>query len=171
VSGCYSCYGCYGAAPARPAAGGGGGGGGAGGGGGGGGARVDPSLMPRNEAEADAVRDALKKLRKKRQQRRDDDEASSDTLVSTTQRAAQITVRLPADARLYVDNVFCPLTSSTRSFPTPPLQPGRDFYYTLRAEVTRNGETLVRSQRVTVGAGRQVNVEFNDFESVRTAQR
>jgi len=126
--------------------------------------------VPRNESEADAVRDALRRLRKKREERRDEQD-SSDTLISATPRAAQITVRLPADARLYVDNVFCPLTSSTRSFPTPALQPGRDFYYTLRAEVTRDGETRVQSQRVAVGAGRQVNVEFNNFGSVRTAQR
>src|SRR5262249_31583754 len=151
--GCYGCYG--GAAPRPPAAGGG--------------ARVDPSLVPRNEAEADAIRDALKKLRQKKE--KEEAQAPSGTLVSSSPRAARITVNLPADARLYIDNVFCPLTSSTRSFPTPPLQPGREVYYTLRAEVTREGQTRVQSQRITVGAGRQVNVEFNNFAPVQTAQR
>jgi uncharacterized protein (TIGR03000 family) len=130
---------------------------------------VDPNLVPRSEAEADAIRDALKKLRKKKAPEETQD--SSGTLVSTAPRAARITVSLPADARLYVDNVFCPLTSATRSFPTPPLEPGREFYYTLRAEVTRDGQTRVQSQRITVGAGRQVNVEFSNFGPVRTAQR
>jgi uncharacterized protein (TIGR03000 family) len=124
--------------------------------------------VPQNKAEADAVRDALKKLRQKKQE---ETQAPSDTLVSSSPQPARITVQLPADARLYVDNVFCPLTSSTRSFPTPPLEPGREFYYTLRAEVTRDGRTRVQSQRVIVGAGRQVSVEFNDFGSLRTAQR
>jgi uncharacterized protein (TIGR03000 family) len=124
--------------------------------------------VPRNEAEADAIRDALKKLRQKK---KEENPAPSDTLVSSSPRPARITVNLPTDARLYIDNVFCPLTSSTRSFPTPPLQPGREFSYTLRAEVTRDGQTRVQSQRITVGAGRQVNVEFNNFGPVLTAQR
>jgi uncharacterized protein (TIGR03000 family) len=114
----------------------------------------------------------LRKLRKIPPPRfKDETQASSGTLVSTAPRAARITVYLPAEAQLYVDNVFCPLTSATRSFPTPPLQPGREFYYTLRAEVTRDGQTRVQSQRITVGAGRQVSVEFNNFGPVRTAQR
>jgi uncharacterized protein (TIGR03000 family) len=125
--------------------------------------------VPRNEAEADAIRDALRKLRQKK--KAPEETQTSGTLVSTAPQAARITVYLPADAQLYVDNVFCPLTSSTRSFPTPPLQPGREFYYTLRAEVLRDGQTRVQSQRVVVGAGRQVSVEFNDFGPVRTAQR
>jgi uncharacterized protein (TIGR03000 family) len=133
---------------------------------------VDPNLVPQNEAEADAIRKALKKLRQLPPPRlKDGNETSADTLVSTAPRAARITVNLPADARLWVDNVFCPLTSATRSFPTPPLEPGREFYYTLRAEVTREGQTRVQTQRITVGAGRQVNVEFNNFDSLRTAQR
>jgi hypothetical protein len=33
--------------------------------------------------------------------------------------------------------------------------------------VTRNGQTRVQSQRVTVSSGRQVRVEFNNFSRVK----
>lgn len=85
--------------------------------------------------------------------------------------AARVTVKLPADARLYVDGVKCPLTSATRSFDTPELDAGRSYYYTLKAEVDRDGETRVARQRVLVEAGKQVTVEFKDLPVVQTASR
>jgi uncharacterized protein (TIGR03000 family) len=92
-------------------------------------------------------------------------------LVSTTPAAARITVRVPEDARLFVDDVACPLTSATRAFDTPVLQPGREYYYTLRAEITRNGERRTESKRVVVAPGRRVTVEFKNFSALETAQR
>lgn len=83
---------------------------------------------------------------------------------------ARVTVKLPADARLYVDGVPCTLTSTTRSFNTPDLSAGQRYYYTLKAEVVRNGETVGKSQRVLVEAGKDVTVEFKDLP-VRTASR
>src|SRR5207302_2379797 len=38
---------------------------------------------------------------------------------------ARVTVRLPAEARLWVDGVACPLASETRTFATPQLQAGQ----------------------------------------------
>lgn len=84
---------------------------------------------------------------------------------------ARVTVKLPADARLYVDGVLCPLTSATRSFNTPELDAGQRYYYTLKAQVVRDGETLSSTpQRVLVEAGKQVTVEFKDLP-VQTASR
>ena len=68
---------------------------------------------------------------------------------------------LPADAKLYVDNVLCTLTSSQRSFATPKLAPGQKYYYTLRVELSQNGQTMSRSQQVTLQAGQHVQVNFN----------
>jgi uncharacterized protein (TIGR03000 family) len=85
--------------------------------------------------------------------------------------AAQITVKLPASARLWVDQVECPLTSSVRSFKTPTLAPNQTYAYTLRVELQRDGETVSDRQRVLVSAGRQVEVDFTRLGSVTTAQR
>lgn len=77
--------------------------------------------------------------------------------------SARITVKLPADARLYVDGELCPLTSDTRSFTTPELVAGQKYYYALKAEVVRGGESRTARKRVIVEAGKDVAVEFTEL--------
>ena len=89
----------------------------------------------------------------------------------TAPAGARVTVRLPADAKLYVDNVSCPLTSSVRTFDTPGLEPGRQYFYELRAVVSREGRDVTESKRVIVEAGRESAVDFGEMRDVRTAQR
>jgi uncharacterized protein (TIGR03000 family) len=67
-----------------------------------------------------------------------------------------VTISAPDTARVYVDGVYCPV----RSFNTPALQPGREYYYDLRVEMVRDGQTQTQNRRVTVAAGRQVSVSF-----------
>jgi uncharacterized protein (TIGR03000 family) len=83
---------------------------------------------------------------------------------------AQITVKLPSDARLYVEDVLCPLTSATRSFETPALDAGQRYYYTLKAEVVRDGQKRTARKRVVVEAGKEITVEFADLP-LRTVSR
>src|SRR5258708_25198514 len=73
---------------------------------------------------------------------------------------ARITVELPEDAKLTVDGVACPLTSSTRTLETPELQPGQKYTYTLEAKVVRNGETIAASRRVVFESGKMISVDF-----------
>lgn len=126
------------------------------------------SMVPRTEAERKAVRDALKKAREKAPGGGGN---GGEEEVISAPRPAVVTVQVPADAALYIDNVRCPLTSATRSFQTPALDPGREYYYTVRAEIVRDGQRRTQSQRVIVGAGRQVSVEFNNFAALQTASR
>jgi uncharacterized protein (TIGR03000 family) len=85
---------------------------------------------------------------------------------------ARITVKLPSDARLWVDQVECPLTSEVRAFNTPALRAGNIYAYTMRIRYQRDGQAVEDQQRVLVAAGRQVNVDFtNSNGSVATAQR
>jgi uncharacterized protein (TIGR03000 family) len=126
-------------------------------GGNGGYAAASPDTTPSTKAEQEAVRDLLKKLRNK-----------SDESRWNAPAPARVTVRLPADARLYVNGVACPLTSDTRSFVTPRLRPGQRYAYTLRAEVRREGRTVAETRRVNVAAGRRVRVNF-DFSPQLTA--
>jgi uncharacterized protein (TIGR03000 family) len=90
-------------------------------------------------------------------------EADFTRLTTEGRDVARVTVKLPSDARLYVDNIVCPLTSDTRTFNTPELDVGRSYFYTLKAEVVRDGEKLTRSTRVVVEAGKDVTVEFKDL--------
>jgi uncharacterized protein (TIGR03000 family) len=89
----------------------------------------------------------------------------SQPAVANPKDAAQITVRLPGDSKLFVDNTPCPLTSGIRTFSTPKLEQGKKYFYTLKAEAIQNGQTVVQSQRVTMTAGQQVNVDFGNINS------
>jgi uncharacterized protein (TIGR03000 family) len=84
---------------------------------------------------------------------------------------ARVVVQLPADARLFVDDDPCPLTSAKRSFNTPDLRPGVTYHYTIRAEVTRDGRAVTESKRVTVRAGEETVVEFGDLRPIVAASR
>jgi uncharacterized protein (TIGR03000 family) len=68
---------------------------------------------------------------------------------------ATLVINLPADAKLTVDGTATTQTSARRVFNSPPLEPGSDYYYNLKAEITRDGHTYAQTQRVTVRAGRQ----------------
>jgi uncharacterized protein (TIGR03000 family) len=85
----------------------------------------------------------------------------------STPTPAHVVVNLPADAKLFVDGVACPLTSAQRAFDTPPLEPGRTYYYSIRAE----GRSLAETKRVTVRAGKETVVEFESKTAVTTASR
>jgi len=129
----------------------------------------DSSLVPQTEREKAAVRDALKQLR---QPPEAGDKGNSFVNQGENERKAEITVHLPANARLYVDNVPCPLTSSKRTFKTPELEPGKKYFYILRAEVVQNGQTLSENLRVILIPGQQVRVEFTNLTpQTRTVQR
>jgi uncharacterized protein (TIGR03000 family) len=74
--------------------------------------------------------------------------------------AATIRVRLPADARLTIDGDATVSTGAARRFASPPLTAGRTYYYTLAAEVLRDGRRLTVTHRVAVRAGQESAVEL-----------
>jgi uncharacterized protein (TIGR03000 family) len=96
-----------------------------------------------------------------------------DGLGRTSQKAsprqATVVVHLPAEAKLYVDGKSANLTSKTRSFVTPELQKGQDYYYTVKAEVRRDGVTREHSQRVFVRAGTVAHVDLDPLNPVDVA--
>ncbi|MBN9123000.1 MAG: TIGR03000 domain-containing protein, partial [Planctomycetes bacterium] len=76
---------------------------------------------------------------------------------------ATITVKLPADAALFVDDRRSPSKDPVRSFSTPPLPAGREFAYVIRAEVVRNGQPETLTQKVPFKAGERVVVDFTSL--------
>jgi uncharacterized protein (TIGR03000 family) len=75
-------------------------------------------------------------------------------------KRALVIVQCPADARLYLDNLLTAGGTNLRTFYTPELERGVNYYYTLRVEVPRDGRVLTESQRVYFQAGREVRVSF-----------
>jgi uncharacterized protein (TIGR03000 family) len=83
---------------------------------------------------------------------------------------ATVVVTLPADARLFVDGNATTSTSERRTFVTPNLETGWNYTYTIRAEVVRDGRTMVQTEQVNVRGGQTTNVPFS-FSSQGVASR
>ncbi len=84
---------------------------------------------------------------------------------------ATIVVSLPADARLTIDDTATSATSAHRVFVSPELAPGREYFYTLKAEWVRDGKAVVVSKQVTVSAGNESKVTIEAEESADVASR
>lgn len=77
---------------------------------------------------------------------------------------ATIIVHLPAEAALTIDGQPTQSTSGTRTFTSPPLEPGKTYSYTLRAEMNRDGrlQNVKRTIDVQAGQPTEVTLNFND---------
>jgi uncharacterized protein (TIGR03000 family) len=82
---------------------------------------------------------------------------------------ATIVVNLPGDARLMIQDEPTKATSGQRTFTSPPLEPGKTFSYTLRADLDRNGEKMTVTRDVEVRAGQVSRISL-DFPT-RTARK
>src|SRR4051812_3720305 len=82
---------------------------------------------------------------------------------------AHVTVQLPADAKLYVEGVLCPKTGATRSFDSPPIQPGRSYSYELRAEIERDGKTVADTKTIKVRPGQTTELDWRDLGKPKPA--
>jgi len=86
---------------------------------------------------------------------------TTESLYQPTAETAVITVRLPADATLLVDDMPTPQTGPVRKFVTPGrLESGKPYHYNLKAQWMENGQPVTRERKVDFQAGGQVNVDF-----------
>jgi uncharacterized protein (TIGR03000 family) len=83
---------------------------------------------------------------------------------------ATIIVSLPAEAKLMFDDAPTTSASDLRVFTSPSLEPDKDFYYTLKGELTRGGQTFTTSMPVKVRAGQQTRVQL-EFPVTNVVQR
>jgi uncharacterized protein (TIGR03000 family) len=75
-------------------------------------------------------------------------------------RPATVLVYLAADATLTFDDEPTTSTSAVRRFVTPPLEPGKTFSYVLKAQTTRDGQTVTTQRKVQVRAGEETTVSL-----------
>jgi uncharacterized protein (TIGR03000 family) len=83
---------------------------------------------------------------------------------------AIIVVSLPAEATLLVDGSATTSTAATRVFASPALEPGQDYFYTLKGEIVRDGQKVIATETVKVRAGEESRVKL-EFPSDRLAQK
>jgi uncharacterized protein (TIGR03000 family) len=73
-----------------------------------------------------------------------------------------LVVSLPEDAKLTIDDHQTTSTSAERVFTTPPLEEGKDFHYTLKAQVVRDGEVRSIVREVTIRSGQRAEVSLEE---------
>jgi len=79
---------------------------------------------------------------------------------ATTAAPATIVVTLPENARLSIDGEPTRSTSTRRVFVSPSLEQGKEYTYTLQAEINQDGKPVTITRDVTVQAGKEVNVKL-----------
>src|SRR5262245_23639856 len=83
--------------------------------------------------------------------------------------SAKVTVLLPEEARLWVDDVLCPIRGSRRTFDTPPLDPNRGYFYVLRVSLEKDGQVYQESKRINMRAGQSVSADFSSIGGGKAA--
>jgi uncharacterized protein (TIGR03000 family) len=78
--------------------------------------------------------------------------------------SGKLVVALPAGARLFVDNQAVKVRAGETTFRTPRLGEEDTYYYDLRAEMDRDGQTIRETTRVVVRPGREAWVSFPQLE-------
>jgi uncharacterized protein (TIGR03000 family) len=82
---------------------------------------------------------------------------SSDTVL--------LTIFVPADAKLYIEDQPTQLTGTRREFISPKLPKGKEFIYTLKAAVEKGSQKVTGKEEVTVKAGDHATVEFGPSDT------
>jgi uncharacterized protein (TIGR03000 family) len=71
-----------------------------------------------------------------------------------------INLRVPANAEVWFDGSKTSQTGRLRSFVSPPLQPGRNYAYEIRARWMQSGRMAEETRRINVRAGDRDNLKF-----------
>ena len=109
-----------------------------------------PELVP----ESPPAKDANPKLKQKAA------DPDDDELVSTGTRA-RVVVSLPANGKLFVDDAPIANATGVKTFRTPVLSKGQQYFYEMRAEVVVDGKVVSQTRRVTVTAGELIRADFS----------
>ena len=95
-----------------------------------------------------------------------------DKFIKESNRPQQINdkaimvVNAPAWATLYInDQKIEAANTPKQGFVTPTLNPERNYYYDIRAEIIREGKVVSKTKRIYVRAGSEVQVSFDDLLS------
>ena len=71
---------------------------------------------------------------------------------------------MPADVEVWIEGIKTQQTGAERQFVLPPLSPGQDYMYELKARWTENGRPVTRTRQILVRAGDRGGVDFTQPE-------
>ncbi len=81
-------------------------------------------------------------------------------LPPSTPTVARLTIQVPADAVVWLEQQQMGQIGGVRQFITPPLEPGAAYTYTIRARWFDGQQHLEQMQRVNIEAGQSLAVNF-----------
>jgi uncharacterized protein (TIGR03000 family) len=73
---------------------------------------------------------------------------------------AKFDIYVPADAEVWLEGQKTQQAGEMRTFISPPLQPGEDYQYTIRARWKEAGKDIEQEQKIIVHAGSRKLVRF-----------
>jgi len=73
---------------------------------------------------------------------------------------AHVSVRIPADAEVWFGGGKTQQTGAVREFASPPLTPGKEYTYDIKARWMVGGKEVVQVRQVDVSAGSSKSVDF-----------
>ncbi len=85
---------------------------------------------------------------------------SGVALAQGTGTEGTLIVNLPEDATLTIDGENTTSISARRVFVTPALEVGKEYEYTLKAKVERDGKVQIATAKVTIRPGQISQVEL-----------
>ena len=83
-----------------------------------------------------------------------------------TDTRARVEVLVPADAQVWFNGNPTAQRGEQRDFASPPLTPGRDYTYEIRARWNDNGRVVDQTRSIIVRANARIGVDFGQPESV-----
>jgi len=90
-------------------------------------------------------------------------------LAPATKVETSLTVRVPANAKVYLAGNPTKATGETRVFRTTSLSSGKSWNdYTIKVEIEKDGKTISREEKISLGAGETKELTF-DFDSEKVA--
>lgn len=85
----------------------------------------------------------------------------NSTVVAPRDNSVHLAIRVPADAEVWIDGVKGAQAGTQREFVSPPVTPGQDYWYSIRARWMDGDRTMDLTRKLKVHAGEMVNVDFN----------
>jgi uncharacterized protein (TIGR03000 family) len=84
--------------------------------------------------------------------------------------SALLSIKVPADAKVFVNDRPTTSTGIDREYISRELQPGASYSYEVRAEFVRDGQPVTEEKTIRVTAGQTASLSFTDGqEQVQTA--
>ncbi len=119
-----------------------------------------PEMAPLPTRDPELTDKPKEKAKDKTKEKAKNPVDDDDNQVSASNRA-RVIVSLPANGKLFVDNTPIRNAAEIKTFRTPELSKGQQYFYEMRAEVLVDGKVVTQTRRVTLTAGDLIRADFS----------